>query len=153
MKRLLTLFLMSVFFCVSVLPVSAASRQPVSQVTETDSTQTETEYLPDGSYFITVIETDDTSVSLFSTTTTKSKTSTYHDANGNARWYVKVTGTFTYGNGTSKCTSSSVSAKSYDTSAWRISSKSASKSGTGQPPKLPPNSIKAENICRPFPKR
>ena len=41
---------------------------------------------------------------------------------------VKVTGTFTYGNGSSKCTSSSVTAES-KSGAWKITSKSASKSG------------------------
>lgn len=129
MKRFISMFLISILLCISTLPVSAASALPVSQTDYAVPTQTAIEYLPDGSYFVSVIETDDNSVSLRSTTTTKSKTATYYDANGAARWYVKVTGTFTYGNGTSKCISSTVSAKSYDTATWRISSQSASRNG------------------------
>lgn len=129
MKRLFTLFLISIMLCISTLSVSAAGRTPVIETEDTNSVQTELEYLPDGSYFITVIETQDNFVSLRSTTTTKSKTATYYGANGKSYWSVTVTGTFTYGNGTSKCTSSSASAKSYDTNFWRIASKSASKSG------------------------
>ena len=88
------------------------------------------EYLEDGSYFTVVIEDENTSsnITLYSTSVTKSKTYTYYNSKGTKQWYVKVTGTFTYGNGTSKCNSSSVSAKSY-VNAWKITSKSSSKSG------------------------
>ena len=88
------------------------------------------EYFEDGSYTVTCIEDISTKpeIGLFSTTKTKSKTVTYYNAENVAKWYVKVTGTFTYGNGTSKCNSSSVAAESYAT-IWKISSKSASKSG------------------------
>ena len=129
MKRFFSLFLMSTLLCISTLPISAASASPASQIDYTMPTQTTIEYLPDGSCFVTVIETQENSVSLLSTTTTKAKTSTYYGADGKSYWAVTVTGTFTYGNGTSKCTSSSVSAKSYDTNSWRIASKSASRSG------------------------
>ncbi|MEG1009703.1 MAG: hypothetical protein RSF67_07845, partial [Clostridia bacterium] len=37
-------------------------------------------------------------------TQTKFKTTYYKNATGDIMWWVKVTGTFTYGNGTSKCT-------------------------------------------------
>ncbi len=86
--------------------------------------------LEDGSYFTVVIEDENTSsnITLYSTSVTKSKTYTYYNSKGTKQWYVKVTGTFTYGNGTSKCNSSSVSAKSY-VNAWKITSKSSSKSG------------------------
>lgn len=44
------------------------------------------------------------------------------------QWYVTVTGTFSYGNGSAKCISSSVKSGVYN-NKWAISSKSASKSG------------------------
>lgn len=90
----------------------------------------EIEYLDDGSYFETVITTESNSgmTTLSSKSVTKTKTSYYKNPNGTILWYVKVTGTFTYGNGSSKCTSSSVTAES-KSGAWKITSKSASKSG------------------------
>ena len=90
----------------------------------------EIEYLDDGSYFETVITTESNSgmTTLSSKSVTKKKTSYYKNSNGTILWYVKVTGTFTYGNGSSKCTSSSVTAES-KSGAWKITSKSASKSG------------------------
>ena len=90
----------------------------------------EIEYLDDGSYFETVITTESNSgmTTLSSKSVTKTKTSYYKNSNGTLLWYVKVTGTFTYGNGSSKCTSSSVTAES-KSGAWKITSKSASKSG------------------------
>ena len=90
----------------------------------------EIEYLDDGSYFETVITTESNSGmnTLSSKSVTKTKTSYYKNSNGTILWYVKVTGTFTYGNGSSKCTSSSVTAES-KSGAWKITSKSASKSG------------------------
>lgn len=90
----------------------------------------EVEYLDDGSYFETVITTESNSgmTTLSSKSVTKTKTSYYKNSNGTILWYVKVTGTFTYGNGSSKCTSSSVTADS-KSGAWKITSRSASKSG------------------------
>ena len=90
----------------------------------------EIEYLDDGSYFETVITTESNSgmTTLSSKSVTKTKTSYYKNSNGTILWSVKVTGTFTYGNGSSKCTSSSVTAES-KSGAWKITSKSASKSG------------------------
>ncbi len=87
------------------------------------------EYLEDGSYFITLIEEAKSDISFFSSSATKSKTAIYFNSNNVPLWSVTVTGTFTYGNGTSKCTHSSVSATSYNTSIWRIASTSSSFSG------------------------
>lgn len=42
---------------------------------------------------------------LSADTVTKSKTSYTKNLAGDTLWYVKATGTFTYGNGSSKCTS------------------------------------------------
>lgn len=94
------------------------------------SSQEEYTYFDDGSYSITVIETeDDFTISLFATTSTKtgSKTFTYYNSNNEALWYVKVMATFSYGSGSSKCTNASVSAAS-NSSNWKISDKSVSKS-------------------------
>ena len=62
------------------------------------------------------------------TTQTKSKTVYYKNAKGDVLWYVKVVGTFSYGNGSAKCTKATVVAESYR-KAWKISNKSASKTG------------------------
>ena len=78
-------------------------------------------------YIIFTIEDESSnSIQPYSKTVTKSKTGRYIH-NNSVQWYVKVTGTFTYGSGTSKCTSSSVSAKS-SADGWKIVNSSASKS-------------------------
>lgn len=62
----------------------------------------EIEYFDDGSYIIITIENDfQTMITPFSNTITKSKTVKYYSGNV-AKWYVKVTGSFTYGNGSAK---------------------------------------------------
>lgn len=95
------------------------------------------EYYNDGSYSITTISDDIPAISdnlftlaitLSKTTKTKSKTTTFYNSSNKAMWYVKVTGTFSYGNGSATCTDATVSAASYN-DAWRISNKSSSKSG------------------------
>lgn len=96
-----------------------------------ESEFTEVEYLPDGSCYVTVIEDVPASgIQLFAAakTETKSKTTYYKNAAGDVMWWVKVTGTFTYGNGTSKCTSAKGSAAALG-SAWKVSNISDSKSG------------------------
>ncbi|MCD8147589.1 MAG: hypothetical protein LUD84_10005 [Clostridiales bacterium] len=125
-----------VFFTVICLfPVSLAS--DISQ---------EIEYQEDGSYFITVLEDDTPGISLLSTTTkTKSKTTTCYNADGTSRWSIKVTGTFTYGDGSAKCTASSVTAQSYD-SHWTIVSKSASRSGNKAIATATANNIKIGTV-------
>lgn len=95
--------------------------------------------LDDGYYIETVIEDEDSGLltimhnaisrSKGSTTTkTKSKTTYIKNSSGNVMWYVKVTGTFTYGNGSAKCTKSVCTAESKD-KTWKVSNKSSSKSG------------------------
>lgn len=87
------------------------------------------EILPDGSYFETVIEDIPSgNIQTRSTTTvTKSKTSYYKNAEGTTLWYVRVTGTFTYGNGSSRCTSDTPYAVS-QASMWKVSNISGSHS-------------------------
>lgn len=90
----------------------------------------EIEYLPDGSYFETVITTEPIKgiTTLSSKSVKKTKSSYFKNSKGVTLWYVKVTGTFTYGNGTSKCTNSLVTAES-KSDVWKIANKSANKSG------------------------
>lgn len=116
MKKILSLLFSALILSSFSLAASAV---------ETDQV---VEYLAEGSYFVTEIENESPGISLFSSSVTKSKTRTHYSASGSAQWYVKVTGTFTYGDDSSKCTSASVSARSY-VSNWSISSKSSSKSG------------------------
>ncbi len=88
------------------------------------------EYLDDGSRYVTIIEDVPTdAIQTFSTTTkTKSKTAYYENAAGETMWYVRVTGTFTYGNGTAKCTAATPTAEAIG-STWKVSNISGSKSG------------------------
>ena len=95
------------------------------------------EPLDNGYYYETVIEelpdisSTPGSVSqpdAVASTKTGSKITYCKNSAGTVMWYVKVTGVFTYGNGTATCTSSTVTAKSLSTS-WKITSKSASKTG------------------------
>ena len=94
----------------------------------TDATIVKT--FEDGSYIETVIKKTASASSARSTTSTITgkKTNTYKNSAGNAVWSVTVTGTFTYNGSSATCTSSTVSATSYN-SNWKISSSSASKSG------------------------
>lgn len=88
-----------------------------------------------GCYFETIIEdVNDGSTPIisslfssnYSTTTTKSKTTYYKNASGDVLWYVRVTGTFKYGNGSSTCISASVKAESQH-SSWTVHNISSSK--------------------------
>lgn len=110
MKKFLSIFL-AVVLLFSVLPAYGA---------ETDSVTIE--YLDNGYYTVTVIgDVPSNFIQPMSTTTeTKSKTTYVKNSAGKMLWYVRVTGTFTYGNGTARCTSATPSAASQD-SAWKVS--------------------------------
>ena len=128
----LLVFILTLSISLSALAAPSFSPSPASipLTVESNSDNESRLYFDDGSYLITVIEEgDDALVSPASVSQTKtgSKTSTYYNSDNKALWYVKVTGTFSYGNGSSKCTSASVTAASND-SNWKISDKSASKS-------------------------
>lgn len=82
--------------------------------------------IEDGLYVETLIEEE--IISTYANQTKKgSKTKNYKDSKGNILYSVKVNGTFTYNGSSSVCTSSSVTANSYN-KTWKVSSKSASKS-------------------------
>lgn len=82
------------------------------------ASSSEIEYLDNGDYLIYTIE-DDASQNFqpFSKTVTKSKYARYYH-NNSVQWYVKVTGTFTYGSGTAKS----------NVNIWKITSSSSGKS-------------------------
>ena len=111
--------LVMILTCIMLFAICA----PVYGAEQIESS--EIEYLDDGSYFE---EPNSGMTILSSNSVTKTKTSYYKNSSGTTLWYVKVTGTFTYGNGSSKCTSSAVTAAS-KSGVWKIISKSASKSG------------------------
>ena len=121
MKRILVITTLCILFCCTSLTAFADS----------SDFKVQTEYLGDGSYYETVliqnnnsIITDTISTLSNSKTTAGSKTTYYKNSSGKVMWYVKVSGTFTYGGGTSKCTKASVTAESKD-SGWKISNKSS----------------------------
>lgn len=117
MKQVFSLFL-SVMLVFTFLPAVFAEESNVS-----------VEHFADGSYCITTLEDESSGITLLSVNTaSKAKKTFCYSPTGAKLWYVKVTGTFTYGDGSAKCTASSVSAKSYS-DAWSITKKSASKSG------------------------
>jgi hypothetical protein len=118
MRHMIAMVL-SLLLLLSLLPSAHATGSTV-----------EIEYLEDGSYFVTELEEAKPVVVPFSSTTTvtRSKKTSAYSTSGEIVWYVQVTGTFTYGNGTAVCTASSVTAKSNQTN-WQITSQSASRSG------------------------
>lgn len=84
-------------------------------------------YLGDGIYVETIIESPH--ISTYATNTiTKTKTNKYKDSSGTVLYTVSVTGTFTYTGTSSTCTKSSVNATA-SVGDWKVTSKSASKSG------------------------
>ena len=82
--------------------------------------------LDNGYYLETIIE--ETPTTRASNQKTAKKTGNYKNAQGTTMFSVTVTGTFTYTGSSSTCTKSIASATSKNAN-WKISSKSASKSG------------------------
>ena len=132
MKKFLSFILtiISIFAMQSVIVFGqTASNSQIDSV--------EVEYFDDGTYCVTVIESipadintiGSSTISPLSTKTeTKSKTEYVKSTSGSILWYVKVTGTFTYGDGSAKCTSVTPSAAAI-ASTWKVSDISGSKSG------------------------
>ncbi|MFP3155223.1 hypothetical protein LQZ18_12525 [Lachnospiraceae bacterium ZAX-1] len=120
MKKLLCVLLSLSLLTGSTLITNATDRSITKTV----------EYLEDGSYFVTTIETaqNDGLPLLRASTRSGSKTITYKSSSGTSLWSVTVTGSFTYGS-TTACTSASVSATLYSPS-WKVSDKTSSRSGT-----------------------
>lgn len=101
----------------------------LSFTTSVSAQNVQIEHFSDGSYVITTIkEQNESNISLLSTTKTKTKTTNYYNSDHELLWYVQVKGTFTYGNGSAKCTDAQIFAESYN-SHWKISNRSAKKDG------------------------
>lgn len=100
----------------------------------TTTTEKHFEYLQNGDYFETSIETTHISnpvlSTLYTTTATqkitKTKTGTYKTSDDKSLWYVSITGTFTFNGSTSRCIKCSHNAGSYAKS-WFIKSVSSTK--------------------------
>lgn len=126
MKKVISFIsLILLFFAFAIQPTYA------SKILDSTSI----EYLEDGSYYETIIEDSkvpfvfyDSIQPLSTNTVTNTKTTYYKNAAGEVLWYVRVTGTFTYGDGTSKCTAATPSAAS-QSSTWKVSNISGSKYG------------------------
>lgn len=124
--RKITAVLIAVIFIFTVIPVSAAGGSRYGY----DVSRTKP--AADGTYYETIIKTkgnpsgDAFSRKARNKTATSSKTMYHKTKYGKVLWYVKVTGTFIYGSGSSKCVRSSVKAvsKSKD---WKIVNKSSDK--------------------------
>mgnify|MGYP004531695729 CR=1 FL=1 len=125
MKKLMAL-LLSLVTVLSMTCVAFAGEMP----TTPNTYPAEYEYFDDGSYMVTIISNEPSCItSRSATTVTKSKTVNYYSSSNDIIWYVKVTGSFKYGNGSASCLSSNVSAGS-NYSNWKISNKTSSKSGS-----------------------
>ncbi len=92
------------------------------------------EYFDDGSYIVTFL-TDivpDPSLDVVTIseikTVTKTKTAEYYNDSNKLMWSIQVKGTFTYGNGSARCTKSEVVAVSHN-KYWKLFDKSADKNG------------------------
>lgn len=120
--RLLTFVLMLVTVLVPAASFAAIDDVPADDVT--------IEYFEDGCTLETTIEYEisDGLTTFSSKSVSGSATKKYKDAKGNVLWYVKVTGTFSYGNGSATCTKSSVTAAS-NSKLWVVSDKTHSRSG------------------------
>ncbi len=128
-KRLHIIVVLMLLF--SILTQITYSRTVVAQ----DNDNVQIEYLENGDYLVTTITeqpslTNTFGISLYSepTTVTKSKTKKYYNKYNNVIWYLKVTGTFTYGHGYAQCTKSVATCKS-NSNLWKLTNKKASKAG------------------------
>ena len=104
MKKILSFILVALFIfsCSSTVALASENQSP--------NTQQSVEYLSDGSYFVTTIESSATTSSILSRATSSksgSKTATYYGANNKAIFYIKVTGSFSYTGSSSTAKSSS----------------------------------------------
>ena len=131
-KFICVLFLFSLICTTTVF----AEEADLPGSNEENQVVVDVEYVENGNYIETVIYDDEFAdyslvkgiTPLASKTVTKSKAYNYKNAAGKVLWYVKVTGTFTYGNGSAKCTASTPSAASKDRS-WKVSKATGSRSG------------------------
>lgn len=118
MKRMTTV-LLAMLMLVVMCPTNAFAGEV--------ATDQYVEYFEDGSYIVTELKTS--GISTFATSTTsKTKYSSYYNSNGGLEWRVYLTGTFTYTGSSATCTKATKSYSIYNDN-WKVTSSSASKSG------------------------
>ena len=117
------------FYCLILCLILSVSFNVTTLAADSTESSTIIEVLDDGSYIETTIETD-TSINLFAATSTKTgrKTIAHKEKSGRILWSVTVNGKFSYNGTSAKCTSSTIST-SCPISSWKLSNKSASRSG------------------------
>lgn len=128
-KRIHILVVLALLFSALTQPISTHT------VCAQNNDNVEIEYLENGDYLVTTIAEEPAQyntfgISLYSepTTVTKSKTKKYYNKYNEVIWYLKVTGTFTYGHGYAQCTKSVATCKS-NSNLWKLTNKKASKAG------------------------
>lgn len=118
MKKIISV-LLAILIVIFMCPTNAFAAET--------ATNQYVEYFDDGSYIITEFETS--GISTFATSTTsKTKYSSYYNSNGDIEWRVSLTATFTYTGSSSICTKATKSYNIYNDN-WKVTSSSASKSG------------------------
>ncbi len=117
LKKLSIIFLCALLFV--SCPVTAFAQ-------ENTTTDTEIEYLEDGSYLVTEFTVSETLTRAAAKAGTKSIT--YYSSKDVAQWYFEVSATFTYTGSSVNCTKADVDYKIYD-NQWKIVSTSCKKSG------------------------
>lgn len=124
MKKILVYILTLLLVLQTTTTIAYAYSDPVSYTTTT--------HLENGYYVVTTVTTNNPRTSIYTyastNTITASKTAHVYNSSNQVLWYVKVTGTFTYGNGSAQCTKADVDVKSYS-SYWKLSNVSAARSG------------------------
>ncbi len=100
----------------------------INPVKAMENNTMEIEYLDNGYYYETFTEILDPISTRATSTRTAKRTTNCKNSSGNIVWAVSLTASFTYTGSTSSCTSADVST-TVNYSSWKISNKSASKSG------------------------
>ena len=120
MKKIISIFSAITMLLVILLPTIAFAN-------EKNTTDNYIEYLEDGSYIVTEIETS--TISTFSTSTTsKTKTATYYNDSNEKLWVISLAATFSYTGSSATCTKATTSYSLYD-SYWKVTKGTASRSG------------------------
>lgn len=117
MKKVLVLCITVLMILSSMWSISADNTKVTTYIEET---------YEDGSYLEVVLEEEITLIR--NSTKTGKKTYNYKDSSGTLFWSLSVSGAFVYNGTTSTCTDSVVST-TCPSSDWKLSNKSASKSG------------------------
>ena len=117
------------FYCLILCLILSVSFNVTALAADSTESSTTIEVLEDGSYIEITTETT-SSTTFFAATSTKSgkRTWSHKSSSGSTLCSVTVNGKISYNGTSSKCTSSTIST-SCPSSSWKLSNKSASKSG------------------------